>query len=349
VQNYNRDDCLSAERLRAWLETLRQELVDAGTSIPRPAPGDRTASESVTEWTIRIDALVERLTAELPTDAAARTCEQQARWILAHILDWHRREKKATWWERYRLSALSAEELLDERAGLACLKFLEAAGGTDKAPIHRYNFPQQDTDLRDGDKLRSVGGRKYGDVHAISAEMRTVDIKKRQDTASDHAEAVFGYDEVDDKVCAQALVRIGEYVAEHGMEGSGAYDAARAVLMKTPSPATGGGHLHCEGEPTLDAAVRLAGALSHGVLPIQGPPGAGKTYTGAHMICALVRSGKKVGITANSHKVIRNMIDGVLDVAEEKGLEVRCCHKTDDDDDPREGLTFAKKSERLLQ
>ncbi len=36
-----------------------------------------------------------------------------------------------------------------------------------------------------------------------------------------------------------------------------------------------------------------------------GPPGAGKTFNGARMICELVRRGKKVRVTANSHKVIR--------------------------------------------
>ena len=38
---------------------------------------------------------------------------------------------------------------------------------------------------------------------------------------------------------------------------------------------------------------------------IQGPPGAGKTFTGARMICELVKAGKKIGVTALSHKVIR--------------------------------------------
>ena len=48
------------------------------------------------------------------------------------------------------------------------------------------------------------------------------------------------------------------------------------------------------------------------MLAIQGPPGAGKTFTGARMICELIRQGKKVGITAMSHKVIRNLLDEVI-------------------------------------
>jgi hypothetical protein len=319
VQNYNHDDCRSAERLRVWLETLRQGLVDAGAAITRPASGNGAAPEKVSDWAIKIEALVARLTADVPVDPAVRTREQHARWLLGYILDWHRRENKATWWEWYRLIALSAEDLVDERAGITGLSFIAATGGTTKAPIHRYSFSLQDTDLRDGDELHTVGGDRYGRVHAISAADQTVDIKKRQDTADQHAEALFAYNQVDDQVCADALVRIGEYVAEHGMEGDGSYEAARALLMKAP-PATTGKPLRTNGETTLDAAVRLCRELSHGVLPIQGPPGAGKTFTGAHMICALVRSGKKVGITANSHKVIQNLIDCVLDIANGEGL-----------------------------
>ena len=39
-----------------------------------------------------------------------------------------------------------------------------------------------------------------------------------------------------------------------------------------------------------------------------GPPGSGKTYTGARMVVRLVASGKKIGISANSHRVIGNFL-----------------------------------------
>ena len=61
--------------------------------------------------------------------------------------------------------------------------------------------------------------------------------------------------------------------------------------------------------------------LDNSVLAIQGPPGAGKTFTGARMICELVRQGKKVGITAMSHKVIRKLLDDVIRAAPEFNLE----------------------------
>jgi hypothetical protein len=77
----------------------------------------------LSEWQEKIDDLVLRLTADVPVDVAERNAEQHGRWLLAHILGWHRREKKALWWEYFRLADLAAEDLLDERAGLAELSF----------------------------------------------------------------------------------------------------------------------------------------------------------------------------------------------------------------------------------
>jgi hypothetical protein len=106
--------------------------------------------------------------------------------------------------------------------------------------------------------------------------------------------------------------------------------------------------LHRAVETTVEAAVRLCGNLAGGVLPIQGPPGAGKTFTGAQMICELVRQGKKVGITANSHKVIRNLIDATIKAADELGIDLQCCHKADEVEDPQHRLSFAKRNEDLF-
>ena len=67
--------------------------------------------------------------------------------------------------------------------------------------------------------------------------------------------------------------------------------------------------------PTSQAGRRLALALDRTALAIQGPPGSGKTYTGARMIVSMVKAGKKVGITGTSHKVIGNLLKAALDAA----------------------------------
>ena len=90
---------------------------------------------------------------------------------------------------------------------------------------------------------------------------------------------------------------------------------------------TPGVALRLPGENTVQSARRAVLGLDDGVLAIQGPPGAGKTFSGARMIIDLVTAGKKVGITAVSHKVIRNLLKGVVEAAREESRSVQCLHR----------------------
>jgi uncharacterized protein len=353
VRAYNKDDCRSASSLRDWLERLRSEQIANGTDVARPPPGqDGAPQEKITAWLQRIEPLIESLTADVPIDPAERTPEQHGRWILANILDFHRREEKATWWEYFRLRDLDSEDLLDERAGLGGLQFVitvpHPPGSKARNPIHRYSFPPQDTDIRTDKKVSAPGGGQVGEVCAIDFEKRTIDIKKSGAFAGTHPPAVFEHDHVGTEEISEALARLAEYVVEHGLSGSGQYQAARDLLLKSP-PRTGGQPLKSDGETATEAAVRLAQHLAGGVLPIQGPPGAGKTYTGAHMVCELVRQGKTVGITGNSHKVIRNLIDGVIKEAIKQNMTIDCAHKTPDPSTALPMLTLVKENPVFFQ
>lgn len=347
IAGYNREDCVSARRLRDWLEEVRAGLIRQGASIDRPAPPEKRANEELEERQRIVAELVSQLTADVPADVTQRSSDQQARWILAHSLDWHRRELKSVWWEYFRLADLSAEDLFDERAGLAGLEFVASVGGSAKAPVHRYRFPQQDTDLRGGESLYSVGGEKYGTVEAVSQQDRTIDIKKRMDTAASNATAVFAHDVVGTEAQAASLVRIGEHVAVNGLSGIGKYQAARDLLQRLP-PRISGELLHKENETTLEAATRIATRLEPGVLAIQGPPGAGKTFTAARMICALVRVGKTVGVTASSHKVIRNLLNAVVAAADEQSIDLSCIQKAAEKEADVHRIRFAKSNEDVL-
>ena len=348
VQEYNRDDCLSTLGLRDWLEGVRDEMIQGGAQIDRPIAGEGDPSEAISAWQERVNALSERLTGDVPADSDERTDGQHARWLLANVADWHRREDKSVWWEYFRLSDLSAADLRDERNALTDLEFVEVVGGTAKAPVHRYRFPAQETDLRDGKALMSVGGEKFGKLETISFEDRTVDIKKRMDSADRHPPAVFAHELVDARALAESLVGIGEYIAENGIDTDGAHPVARDLLLRQ-RPRTAGVPLQNDDETTVEAALRIAPLLEGGVLPIQGPPGAGKTFTGARMICALVDAGAKVGITANSHKVIRNLLDEVLKAAEESGTDLTAIQKPAEKEDDLGRLRFTTKNEDVFR
>lgn len=346
VAGYNKDDCISTWKLRDWLELLRSQAIDKGALVPRPEKKPDNAGNELTAWQVRIETLVSRLTADIPADETERTSEQQARHILAHMLDWHRREQKAVWWEYFRLAALSSNDLFDERVAIAGLTLVGTSGGTVRAPIHRYRFSPQETELRGDESLMSNGGKKLGTLLNVDLTGRFTDIKKRGDTADFHPDAVFAHEIIDTKVLAESLLRIGDHVADHGIIGPGPFKPARDLLLRLP-PDTGGVPLGIVGEETVAAAKRIATALN-GVLPIQGPPGAGKTFTGASMIVELARAGKRVGITANSHKVIRNLLDAAIEAATNAEFDLRCMHKASEKTDNIAHLSFSTDNAAVL-
>jgi uncharacterized protein len=334
VEGYNRDDCFSALRLRDWLEQLRASIETGGTPVPRPEHKDGTAPEKLDDRARRVQALMTALTADVPADRVLRDGEQQGRWLLAHLLDWHRREAKAPWWEFFRLRDLSEDELLTEKAALSGLRFVARVGGTTKSPIDRYTYPRQDTEVGVGDALHLPDGTNFGSVATADRLARTVDVKKRVAQADVHPSALFAHAVVNTDVLADSLLRIADDVARHGISGLTQYRAARELLLSRPPRLRSGAFAAQSGEPAVHFATRIAADLDHTVLAIQGPPGAGKTFTGARMICELVRRGARVGITAVSHKVIQNLLDATVKAAGELQLPMTCIHKVTTKSDP---------------
>jgi predicted RecB family nuclease len=345
MEGYNSEDCFSAAALRDWLEVERRKLVEDGISVPRFADRDEKASEELDERQKRIAALVEELTAGIAADVKASTKEQQAQWLLAQLLDWHRRENKATYWEGYRLAELDEEDLLEERAGLAGLKFVERVLVERNIPVDRYSFAKQETEAR-GEKDLYYKGEKFGSVVAVDVVGRTIDVKKTRRTAEMHPTAVYAWERpFDVKEHAEALYRVGAWVAKSGIDAVGPYRAGRDLLLRRPPRLVGAETIEpLAAETPENTASRIALALKDSAFAIQGPPGSGKTYTGARMICELVKQGKKVGVTALSHKVIRNLLDEVVEAANERDIpDVRCLHR-DNDGEESEGVAVARKN-----
>ena len=61
--------------------------------------------------------------------------------------------------------------------------------------------------------------------------------------------------------------------------------------------------------------------LNNSYLTIQGPPGTGKTYISAKIIIELIKEGKKVGVTSNSHEAIKNLLIAIENQAANQNFE----------------------------
>jgi uncharacterized protein len=74
------------------------------------------------------------------------------------------------------------------------------------------------------------------------------------------------------------------------------------------------------GEDILSGAKRLILGMDRTSLCIQGPPGSGKTPKCAHVIAALLKAGKRVGISSNSHDVISHLMRSTVEAAVKLGV-----------------------------
>jgi uncharacterized protein len=336
VEGYNEDDCRATEHHRVWLEHLRSELVTGGNAIARPAPKDAAPSEELSAQAKRVAGVFDMLIRDLPAEPRDRSQAQAARWLLAHALDWHRREEKVKWWEYYRMRELPQAELYDEKAALVGLSHrqrMPKGSPKERAPVDQYTYPPQECTIREGDILYTQDGEKFGEVVGTDSPARTINVKKPVKLDAFHPTAAFAYSRYPTKEQAESILRCAEWIVAHGIEGRGDYQAARDLLVRTAPRLIEGTVRRCGDETIVQTACRAAVSLDNSVLPIQGPPGAGKTYTGARMICALVNEGRRVGITAVSHKVIRRLLDEVAEAAREMHIDaVRCGHRKDNAD-----------------
>jgi predicted RecB family nuclease len=367
ISAYNRDDCVSNLLLRDWLEARRVEALREHPdwypdgAVPRPAwedgePGDRLREEQL-ETRARETALREGV----PVDRAARSPEEQGRWLLAALLDWHRREAKPQWWDHYRLVEASIDDLYADGAALAGLRFVADLGTIARTPLHRYAFdPAQDTKVAEGKGYLALAPRPDGGgwdtsgvtVVALDPLAGTVDLKRN--AARPHPVAVIPGTPYNTDAMRDALRRLADHVIEHGIEGPGRFRAARElVLGRAPRIAghAAGAPIAGTGHDVTAAARDVALRLDDTVLPIQGPPGTGKTYTAARMIVDLVVAGRRVGVTGQSHRVIENLLAAVVDAALEAGVTVRVGHRNDEDEGtpPPLGIERIRDSKAVAQ
>ena len=341
VEGYNRDDCVATAALRDWLETVRAQWEAEGRAVPRPPLKSGDASEGVAERRAEVAEVFDPLVAALPEDPETWSEEEQARWLLAHSLDYFRRENNVVWWEFFERRKLELEDALRDRkavGGLVPLGVVGETGKRVKKPIYRYRFPPQELSFEEGDELHEPGGEadrelkesKIGSVHAVDETQGFLDVIKEKGREDEDPGVVFVHKLYRTGTLEKALLSLGRWVVANGIDQPGPLRACRDLLLRNPPRFVGGsrpGPLRYADEAAVQSAVRIVQELEHGLLAIQGPPGAGKTYAGAKMILELVRQRKRIGVTAVGHKVIANLLKATLKMAEEEGVSLEAVHK----------------------
>lgn len=325
IERYNAVDCRSTKALRDWLEGLRTELATGGAAVERPIdPGDGRPSEALAQANAAAAGLRGSLIDADPDNPAVR--------LLADLLDWHRREARAEWWEYFHRLQLTDEELVRDTAAVGQLGPGRPVRAQGQSTVWRHLFPPQETKFKARDTARNPRTKApVGTLVAIDAEQGWLEITRRTDRGPVVASSLVPEPPIPDGVLRDGVVRVAQDVRARGIDASGPLRAARDLLLRRPPAGALGGPLVEPGEPPAEAVSRLAAGLRGGVLTVQGPPGSGKTHSAARMILRLLADGQRVGVCAFSHKAIGNLLDEVMRVAAAEGRDVRALQKAGED------------------
>ncbi len=325
IHDYNRTDCISTQLLRDWLvRSVRPATLTWPQLGEVPDAGALSNVEAE-------DAEVETLRARLGP-VRERLGEAVADLLLDLNL-FHKREDKPAWWAIFDRLAQDSEELLDD---LDCIQGLEAVGPpvkvTAKSFERTYRFPPQETKLRAGKKPCVKPAAMPEDIDLRSLDPEDNVLVLRRSTAK--GPLPDRLDLIPAKPIANGTLRTAiSAVTDAIIADDGSASAVEQLLTQAP-PRFVDGHrpavVDVDGD--LPGQTSAAVAAMHGTtLAIQGPPGTGKTYVSALAIVDLVRSGRRVAVSSNSHKAIGNLLEAVAARAAAQGIACRVVQKSGDD------------------
>ncbi|QRP47699.1 TM0106 family RecB-like putative nuclease [Amycolatopsis sp. FDAARGOS 1241] len=328
IGDYNEYDCVSTLRLLEFLHRVREE---AGIELATPEPESEVdallreteedvAAERRAERAAALAALVDPLLEGLPDDPADFTPDDRARVLLAASVGYHRRETNPAWWEFFRqlaapLGDLEVDTTCAVPVSMSVGEWVPPSGRlrTAKRTLVLACDPDRPHPFAPGDDVRLRYGADARDakVVASSAVELTLEESSAPDaTSNDRPAAVLPGSPVrpapKDEAVADLARLVGETLPE--LPRHPGVD----LLRRSEPRLRGGGALPAPGEDLVATVIEAVDALDGSVLAVQGPPGAGKTYLAGKLIAHLVRSGKTVGVTSNSHKAVENVLSAAL-------------------------------------
>ncbi|KAA9089805.1 TM0106 family RecB-like putative nuclease [Microbacterium radiodurans] len=359
LADYNRYDCVSTRRLRDWLVDRARE---AGL---RPA-AEIEPEERSYEPSPRAEALA-RLAAAATDDGAATdpaggpasdSAEAVALRLGAAAIDYYPREAKSFWATHF----LRLREPVSIWEDTRDVVVVDAGRSRVVTDWHRPEGTRSDRrlielrgDVAPGTRL-SVDGSPFAiyEVPApfptgprprfIHADRRVRVVEVLDDGAVVEELAADGF------TWAQLPLALTPAAPPLAGSQQAAIDAwADSVLAASPTlpadpatdllmrraPRTVSGALPpATGDDVADIAAAIVD-LDRSYLAVQGPPGTGKTYVGSHVVARLVRErGYRVGIVAQSHAVVENMLARIADAGVPRERIAKAVKGTSTGDEP---------------
>jgi predicted RecB family nuclease len=312
IRQYNEDDCRSTWQLREWLLSLRPAGLPWFSATLAEVVANQKPARQKSDKTIEHEEKLAQFYRRLVTHPENRALAPEHAELIYHVLDFHRRADKPAWWALFDRQGADLDDLLDNAEVVAGLHSPAANGGPGQESGVQYRFPEQDFKVKAGDPAKRLDTLKDVSILAIDEDEQTIDLKfSPRDEADIPASLSISMGAPFD---SSSIRRALFVFAESAVGGQSDYKSLLDYLSHRIPDIVGirpGDSIIPAGDDALPQIIQAAEQLNDSYLFIQGPPGSGKTYTGSHLIATLLKAGKRVAVSSNSHKAINNLLEAV--------------------------------------
>lgn len=336
IREYNIDDCNSTQELTSWLREQQEKQ-----GIKYLGKTEFIDAEIKEELSERLE-LRDRLLAQaeqLKNDGNDALAKIHA--VLAWSIEFHRREAKPVFWRMFDRMALTEEELLHD---LDCLAYCQRTDKPGFKPSPRANFVYEysfdpDQEFKGAAKSYYIHGIENEKGKGVKVTYYPEDsdldrgiISLKSGKEYEGVITLIPDEFVNPDPVPAAIASQAKAFAEGKLKDTALHDFLARALPRIKGHRLGQsiapGH---DPQGRLQEIIRAVAHLNNSYLTIQGPPGAGKTFTGKHVIAELIRQGKKVAISSNSHKAINNLLISTAQYCKKEGISghFACTRDTD--------------------
>jgi predicted RecB family nuclease len=330
IEKYNYDDVESTWQLHCWLESIRP------TNTPRFKPAQLDDAEQQQRQVRRLereakvaDAMVKLEGWVGQQETNDQAAAQKLADLLGQLLGFYWRCELPGLWRKFERLSADEEDLLDDPD---CLAMLTRSGDpTPDARSVRYHYsvPAQETKLYTDCSVTcltdgiSAANFRFDEAQGTVSFTRGAGSKPPPQLLSLCAAENFA--------TAPKLEAIYRLIDQLHLQAWGSSALLRMLGRLAPRIKDRKTGEACCTNTTVSGITDAVRDLNGSHLVIQGPPGTGKTYTAARVISQLLSDGRTVGITANSHAAINNLLNVAYGAAVETDTRVSAAVvKTDD-------------------
>jgi predicted RecB family nuclease len=347
ISDYNEDDCVSTLALWEWLSSMdgahskfdsfRSAVASKKAEWATDPEDEDGATNKAERELAELQHATDNMAVALEGWAWGEHAEADYRakvWqALMHSVLFYKREEVIHWRERRIRRDSTTDNLHRDRKALVVegcvaeteLDFELGLDARTKITVaYTYQLePGQTNFLKSGEKIyvrynyganqHELDKGKIVSIHGGQIAFQRVTTVANSDFAPN---AIFedklipaGGKQAAVKAHALALASAWRSPRYEAPEGHPALD----LLLRREPNLKHGRLLSVEGEDYLPALIHAVENLNHSVLAVQGPPGSGKTYLGSRTIAHLVAQGKRIGVVANSHSAVENLLAGCLE------------------------------------